>query len=476
MPSGNRSGRAGKVTSSPLDSSLLGNLVADARTAGCFSDEAAVRAMLEFEVALATVQERLGVIPAGSAAQIGSAAEAFEPDWAGLITSMPLSGHPVAELVRELREAAGPAGQYVHCGATAQDVMDTALVTRLSRVLRMLDYRLELLIDALADQADRHRKTVMAGRTRTQQAVPITFGLKAAGWLLPLVRHRHRLAELWPRVMTVQFGGAAGTLGTLRGKGLVVMEELARELGLHAPATPWHSQRDGFAELAGWLSLLTGSLGKMGQDLALLAQTEIAEASDGSAGSSSAMPHKSNPIKSEVLVTIGRANATLLASMHQAAIHEHERGGSAWTLEWLTLPQMAMFAGGALRTALDVLTGLEIDPDRMARNVASSSGTILAEAAKMVLAAAIPLEEADQRVKNASRQARLTGTDLIEILQRDGPADVDWAALQEPGQWLGSAEAFVDRAIATARAGPAPAELGSDPAQTDSEEFRLIDS
>ena len=443
------------MTSPPFDSSLLGNLVVDAETAECFSDEAAVRAMLQFEVALATVQERLGVIPAGSAAQIGSVAEAFEPNWAGLVTSMPLSGHPVAELVRQFREAAGPAGQYVHFGATAQDVMDTALVTRLSRVLTILAGRMERLIGALADQADRHRKTVMAGRTRTQQAVPVTFGLKAAGWLLPLARHRLRLAELWPRVMTVQFGGAAGTLGTLRGKGLVVMEELAQELGLHAPAAPWHSQRDGFAELAGWLSLLTGSLGKMGQDLALLAQTEIAEASDGSVGSSSAMPHKSNPIRSEVLVTIGRSNATLLASMHQAAIHEHERGGSAWALEWLTLPQMAMLAGGALRTAFDVLDGLEIDPDRMARNLASSSGTILAEAARMVLAAAIPLKEADRRVKNASRQARRTGGDLIEILQRDGPADVDWAALEDPGQWLGSAEAFIDRAIAMARAEPA---------------------
>ena len=464
------------MTSSPFDSSLLGNLVADTEIAEYFSDEAAVRAMLEFEVALATVQERLGVIPAGSAAQIRSTTEAFEPNWLGLVTSMPLSGHPVAELVRELRESAGPSGQYVHFGATAQDVIDTALVKRLSRVLTILAYRLERLIEALADQADCHRKTVMAGRTRTQQAVPITFGLKAAGWLLPLARHRNRLAELWPRVMTVQFGGAAGTLGTLRSNGLVVMEELARELGLDAPAAPWHSQRDGFAELAGWLSLLTGSLGKMGQDLALLAQTEIAEASDGSVGTSSAMPHKSNPINSEVLVTIGRANATLLASMHHAAIHEHERGGSAWTLEWLTLPQMAMLAGGALRTASIALNSLKIDPDRMARNLASSSGTIMAEAARMVLSAAIPIEQADRRIRNASRQARLTGTDLIEILQRDGPADVDWAALQEPGQWLGSAEAFIDRAIATAQARPAPPQLGSDPAGTISEELRLIDS
>lgn len=463
------------MTTSPFDSSLLGTLVSDPETAEYFSDEAAVRAMLEFEVALAAVQERLEVIPAGSAARICRAAEAFEPDWARLGTSMPVSGHPVTELVRELREAAGPAGQYVHFGATAQDVMDTALVMRLSRVLATFDRRLQDLVDILADHADRHRNTVMAGRTRTQQAVPVTFGLKAAGWLLPLARHRIRLAELWPRTMTVQFGGAAGTLGTLGANGLAVMQELARELELRAPAAPWHAQRDGFAELAGWLSLLTGSVGKIGQDLALMAQTEVAEASDGSVGTSSAMPHKANPVNSELLVAIGRANATLLSSMHHAAIHEHERGGSAWTLEWIALPQMATLAGAALRTARDALSGLNIDPDRMARNLSASSGGVLAESAKVLLAATMPVDEAARRVREASQQARQTGSDLIEILRRDGPADCDWAALSDPANWLGSANAFVDRSIETAREGPAPLRLGSGPERPDSQERRLTD-
>jgi len=457
------------VTASPLDSSLLGKLVSDPETAEYFSDEAAVRTMLEFEVALAAAQERLETIPAGSAAEIRRAAEAFEPDWATLVTSMPMSGHPVTELVRQLRGAAGPAGQYVHFGATAQDVMDTALVMRLARVLATFDRRLQDLVDTLAGHADRHRNTVMAGRTRTQQAVPITFGLKAAGWLLPLARHRIRLAELWPRTMTVQFGGAAGTLGTLGTNGLAVMEELARELGLRSPAAPWHAQRDGLAELAGWLSLLTGSLSKMGQDLALMAQTEVAEASDGSVGSSSAMPHKANPVNSELLVAIGRANATLLSSMHQAAIHEHERGGSAWTLEWITLPQMATLAGAALRTAREALGGLSIDPDRMARNLSASSGGVLAESAKVLLAATMPVDEAARRVRNASKQARQTGSDLVEILRRDGPANVDWEALRDPAEWLGSANAFVDRAIETAQAGPAPLRLGPGPAGPDSQ-------
>ena len=464
------------MTASLFDSSLLGNLVSDRGTAEYFSDEAVVQAMLEFEVALAAAQERLEVIPAGSAAKISRAVEAFEPDWEKLRTSMPESGHPVTELVRELRKAAGPAGEYAHFGATAQDVTDTALVMRLRKVLAMFDRRLKDLVDILAGLAHRHRDTVMAGRTRTQQAVPITFGLKAAGWLLPLARHRIRLAELWPRTMAVQFGGAAGTLGVLRTKGLAVMQELARELELRSPAAPWHAQRDGFAELAGWLSLVTGSLSKIGQDLALMAQTEVAEASDGSVGSSSAMPHKANPVNAELLVAIGRANATQLSSMHQAAIHEHERGGSAWTLEWIALPQMATLTGAALRIAREALIGLSIDPDRMARNLSASSGGVLAEYAKVLLAATMSVEDAARHVREASQQARQTGSDLIEILRQDAPEAVDWSLLSDPAKWLGSANAFVNRAIDTARAGPAPILLGSDLGRPSFHKRRLIDS
>ncbi len=438
------------MTGPPPGSALLGPLLSDDAAAGLFSDGAVLRSMLDFETALAAAGARVGVIPPEAAAAISAAAEALEPDWAGLGAGSARDGHPVAALVQQLRVAAGPAGAHVHAGATAQDVMDTALVLRLRALFDEFDERLRGLVGALASLARLHRTTVMAGRTRRQQAVPVPFGLKVAGWLGPLARHRARLAESRPRVLAVQLGGAAGTLSALGGRGTAVMEELAHELDLAVPPAPWHAQRDGLAEAAGWFSLVTGSLAKMGQDLALLAQTEVGEVGDGSGGRSSAMPHKCNPVRSEILVALGRANATLLASMHQAQIHEHERDGSAWTLEWLTLPQMAVLTGAALRHARAVAGSMEPDPARMRGNIEASGRLALAEAATIALRANSTAAESRRLVAEAASLARETGEDLIAILERAAPAAVDWNELREPGRWLGSADAFVERALEAA--------------------------
>ena len=445
------------MTASPLDSALLGPLVSDSATAEIFSDRAAVGAMLKFEKALATAEDRLGLIPSGAAGAIAEAADSLEPDWQRLGAGSLAAGHPVAELVSQLREASGAAADYVHFGATAQDAVDTALVLRLAVALDAFDSRLKDLIDVLSLKAKRFRNCVMAGRTRTQHAVPVSFGAKIAGWLVPLARHRTRLAEMGPRALTVQLGGAAGTLSVLGTRGLDVMTELARELGLGAPVGPWHSQRDILAEVGGWLSLVSGSLAKMGQDLVLLAQTEVGEVNEGSAGGSSAMPHKSNPVRSETLVAIGRANATLLASMHQAAIHEHERSGGSWTLEWLTLPQMAVLTGSSLRLADSVAKSLQAIPDRMRLNIERSHGLLTAEAAMVSLAKRMPLAEARQIVTEASGRARRSGQQLAAILARELSVDMDWSALADPVNWLGSSAEFVERAIraATAQEGPA---------------------
>ena len=432
---------------------MLGPLVSDPEISSLFSDDAAIRAMLAFEAALAQAQERLEVIPAGSASRISAAAASLKPDRKLLGEGAVSAGHPVAALVGQLREAVGPAADYVHLGATAQDVMDTALTMRLTTALDRFDSRLKELVELLAAHARDHRNTVMPGRTRSQHAVPVSFGLKAAGWLLPLVRNRKRLSELRPRALTVQLGGAAGTLGVLAPKGVAVMEEVARELKLSIPPAPWHSQRDGLAEIASWLSLVTSSLAKMGQDLTLLAQSEIGEASDGSHGHSSAMPHKSNPVRSEVLVTIGRANAGLLASMHQAAIHEHERSGSAWTLEWLTLPQMAVLTGASLRLARAVAESLDPDPKSMLLNVERSHGLLLAEFAAFALSKHYSLPEARRIVSDASRRAFETDQQLLEILAAETQADIDWDALANPATWLGSTPDFIARALRAAASG-----------------------
>ena len=441
------------MTVSPFDSAIHGALFADPETAAGFSDAAQVRAMLEVEAALARVQGRLGVIPADAARRIAAAAAELSFDPAALGPGTASAGVPVPALVAALRDGLDcEAAHYLHWGATSQDIVDSGLVLRLRGVLDHLEARLTALIDQLAALAEAHRTSVMAARTRSQQATPTTFGLKAAGWLAPLLRHEERLVELRRRLLVVQFGGAAGTLAALGERGPEVAEALAAELGLAAPVLPWHSQRDTIAELAGWLSLVTGSLGKFGQDLVLLAQSEVGEVRLGPGGGSSTMPQKANPVAAETLVALARLNAGLLASVHQAMIQEQERGGAGWSLEWLTLPQMAVAAGAALRHAGRLADSLEVDGRRMVRNLDAGNGLVLAEAASFALAAHMPRTRAQDLVKAACAEAAASGRHLMDVLAARSDAPLDWQALKDPAGYLGAADAFIDRVLALAAA------------------------
>jgi len=437
---------------SALDSILHGGLLSDPEAAALFADAAEARAMLDFEAALARAEGRCGVIPEEAAEAIATAAQALEPDLDALGAEEARSGVSVPALVTQLRRVAGAeSGQYVHWGATSQDVIDTALVLRLRSLCDLLDARLAALAGALAEQAEAHRGTVMAGRTRSQQATPTTFGLKVAGWLAPLVRHRARLAELRPRLLVVQLGGAAGTLAALGQDGVAVMKALAEELGLDCPPMPWHGQRDAVGELAGWLALVTGTLGKMGQDLVLLAQTEVGEVRAGEGGGSSTMPHKSNPVAAEMLVALARLNAGLVGAIHQAAIQEHERGGPGWTVEWAVLPQMAVATAAALRHAEVLARTVEVDAERMAANLEASNGLVLAEAASFALAAHMPRAEAQAMVKEAAAEAAAAGRHLMDVLvSKNLGAPVEWEALRDPAAYLGSADVLVDSVLRAA--------------------------
>ncbi len=437
------------------DSALYGPLFAERVVAESFSDAGRLRAMLAVEAALARVQGRLGIIPREAAEAIDRVAGELNPDPAALAEGTEQAGVPVVALVAALRDAVGgSAAAHVHWGATTQDIMDTALVVQLRQVLDHLDSRLEALNERLAGLTETHRGTLMAARTHSQQALPTTFGLKTAGWLLPLVRHRQRLAELRPRLLAVQFGGAAGTLAALGERGIEVMEALARELDLAAPALSWHTQRDTLAELAGWLSLLSGSLGKLGQDVILLAQTEVGELREsgaGGRGGSSTMPQKSNPILSELLITAARLNASLLSAMHQALIAEHERATHGWQLEWLSLPQMLVNTGAALYHARFIADNLVVEAGRMRANLEASNGLLLAEAATFALAEHMPRPEAQQRVKQACREVVAGGRHLMDVLAEHTDASIDWQALKDPARYLGATDILIDRALAEAR-------------------------
>jgi 3-carboxy-cis,cis-muconate cycloisomerase len=441
---------------SPADSRILSPLFGAPELAAIFTDDRFVHEMLRVEGALARAQGGLGVIPEPAASRIAAACSELTADLDDLARGAAHDGFPVIALVRQIRARVGnEAAGFVHFGATTQDIMDTALVLQVRDALDWYEAQVRAVIRALAALAQRHRTTVMAGRTHSQQAVPISFGFKAATWLAPLVRHVERLRELRPRVLVLQFGGAAGTLAALRAQGVGVHEALARELHLGVPPLPWHTARDGFAELAGWLSLVSGSLAKMAQDVVLLAQTEVGEireSADVSRGGSSTMPQKSNPIASELVVAAARANATLLSGMHQALVQEHERATHGWQLEWLLLPQMFAHTAAALTHARRIAEHLVVDEARMAENVSDSNGLMLAEAFSVALAAHMPLARAKQIVAEAARRAAADGRHLADLLRDVTDAPLDWDSLRDERSYLGAADLFVERVLRAAEA------------------------
>ena len=439
------------MTSDPFSAPSFGELFVPADIRELLSDDRRVAAMVRTEVALARANAGCGVIPKAAARAIESALDNFTPDLARLGRGTETAGVPVPELVAQLREAVGGSeADNVHWGATSQDVVDTALVLVLRDLLDHLDSQTAALVDLLGTLARRHRKTVMLARTRMQQAVPTTFGLKVIGWRQPLLHSRDRLVQLRPRLLAVQLGGAAGTLAPWGDMGTRVREALASELDLAVPSLPWHTQRDSLVEFAGWLSLVTGALGTMGLDIGLLAQNEVAEVaetSDAGQGGSSTLPQKSNPVRSEVLVALARYNANALGAMHQALLHEHERSGAAWSLEWLTLPGMALAASGALAQAQKLASGLAVDASRMRQNLDATGGLCLAEAATFALAEHLPREQARALVSDACREAKDSGEGLIAVLERQTDAPVRWRQVADPEQYLGSAAALVDAAL-----------------------------
>ncbi len=442
---------------SPFDSEIYRPLFNHPAIEEVFSDDHSVKSMLRVEAALASVQGRLGMIPAQAAEHIAEAARTLTPDLAKLRSGTEASGIPVIALVEQLRQHTGPeAGEFVHWGATSQDILDTAFVLQMQTAVGALRDELTHLIRNLAGLADRHRTTLMAGRTHSQQALPITFGLKVAGWLAPLLRHRRRLHELEPRLLVIQMGGAAGTAAAMGDSGLAVQEGLAAELGLAVPAAPWHTQRDNLAEAAGWLSMLNGSLAKMGQDIILLAQSEVGElqeSADAQRGGSSTMPQKHNPIVSELIIAAARTNAALLAAMHNAVIQEHERGTHGWQMEWLNMRHMFALTGTALRKAVWLSERISVNEAQMLENVRRANGLMLSEAVTFALSATMGRVEASHLVKEAGLQVREQGRHLIDIVREKTDAPLDWQALRQESAYLGSAQVFIDRVLAEASDG-----------------------
>jgi 3-carboxy-cis,cis-muconate cycloisomerase len=442
-----------------LDSRLFRDSFGTPEMRDAFSDAATVARYVEVEVALAKAEAKVGVIPAEAAAEIAKRASAETLDWDLMRKETDNVGYPILPLVHQLVKQCGEAGRYVHWGATTQDIMDTATVLQLRAGLTIIENDIAALRKILADLAKKHRNTAMAGRTHLQQALPVTFGYKAAIWLAMFDRHAQRLEQLKPRVLVGQFAGAAGTLASLGDKGLDVQAALCAELKLDVPVSTWHVARDGFAETLNFLALVTGTLGKIALDIMIMASTEYGELYEPfvpGRGASSTMPQKRNPISSELMLAASKAVRQHAGLMTDAMIHDFERATGPWHAEWMAIPESFVLTAGALHQAKFALGGLIVDDRRMAQNLAMSKGLIVAESVMMQMAPHIGRQQAHDVVYAACRVVNEKGGTLADVLMQDKnvTAHFDRAAIDrmtDPANYLGQAPVMVDKVLASAK-------------------------
>ena len=438
---------------------LFGPIVTTDALLAATSDRAWVQAMLDAEGALADAEETLGVVPAGSAAAIGASCDAGLFDIGALGHEARLGGNPVIPLVAALRGRVGaPAAEWVHWGATSQDILDTASMLVAGRAISLIEPELSSLCEATAELCERHRSTLMVGRTLLQHALPITFGLKAAGWLTAETEGRAALRSVRRR-LPVQLGGAAGTLASLGGRGTEVVGAMASTLELTVAPLPWHTDRTIVAELAATLGMLAGIGSKIAWDVALMMQTEVAEALEPSApgrGGSSTLPQKRNPVAAAAVSSAHRQASALVSVILGGMANEHERALGGWQAEWETLSSLLRLAGGVVANVRETVAGVEVDTEAMSKNLSLTGGVLLSERVVVALAPAIGTAEATKVVREAAARCQGSGRSFADELSGVPSvsahlSSADVAHLLEPRGYLGSTEVFIDRALAAYR-------------------------
>jgi 3-carboxy-cis,cis-muconate cycloisomerase len=438
---------------------LIDSLGCTEAMAELFSDISILRAMLDFEVALARAEAKVGIIPQNAADVIAAAADPAAFDSSALSRDTLRAGTPSIPLVKRLTEIVRSrdesAAGFVHYGATSQDVSDTAFVLLLKRAQVLIVADLQSAEDSLRALSQRHKGSIMLGRTLLQPAPPITLGLKVAGWYGAIRRGRERLSTEFRNALLLQFGGAVGTLAALGDRGPAVAEQLASELGLPCPDAPWHTHRDRLAAVACACGVVTGSLGKIARDVSLLMQSEVGEAAEPDSpgrGGSSTMPHKRNPIGCAVTIAAAQRVPGFVSSYLSSMVQEHERAVGGIQAEWSTLAGIVQFTGLAAATIAEIAGGLSVDAERMTQNIAETRGTIFAEKAAMLLASKLGRDAAHRLLDQASKQAMLQKRSLLEVLSEmpEIAQHLDRDALGQLGDaesYLGSSEFFRQRLL-----------------------------
>ena len=446
------------MSATAIDSAVFRNIFSTEAMRRVFSDESRVQKYLDFEAALARAQARLGIIPQNAAEEIVHHCDAAEIDFVKLERQTARIGYPVLPVVQQLVALCRDGlGEWCHWGATTQDVTDTATVLQIREALTLVEADIDAIANALAELARKYRDTPMAGRSNLQQAVPITFGYKMATVLAAFERHKQRLQELRARVLVGEFGGAAGTLASLGGRGLEVQAELMKELKLGVPAIAWHTVRDTIAEVGCFLGLVAGTCGKIAFDVKLMMQTEVEELYEPfheGRGSSSTMPQKRNPISSVYITALNAVVRQQVAALLDAMVEDHERATGPWEIEWIVLPEIFCLTAGALAQTLFVLTGLQVDEKKMRTNLDLTKGLIVSEAVMMGLGPYLGRQYAHDLVYDICRNVIATGRPLVDLLAENEEVSkhLDRAALAklcDPANYLGEAGAMVDRVLGT---------------------------
>ena len=444
------------MPASAIDSTIFRAMFATEPMRQVFSDGNRIQKYLDFEAALARAEAHLGIIPPDAAEEIGRHCDLGQFDLAALAADTATIGVPVQPVVSQLvRLCRDGLGEWCHFGATTQDVMDTATILQIREALALIEADMAAIAAGLAGLARAHRDTVMAGRSYLQQAVPTTFGHKIASLLAAFVRHRQRLAEIKPRLLVGQFGGAVGTLASLGDRGLAVQTILMRELGLGVPDISWHSARDRIAEIGAFLGMLTATCAKLAFDVKLLMQTEVEEAfepSEPGRGSSSTMPQKRNPVASALIGAAAPLVRQLVGALLEAMVEDHERASGAWQIEWIAVPEIFCLSAGVLAHTRLLAQGLRANPERMRANLDITRGLVTAEAVTRALAAKLGRHHAHHLIAQISRQVAATGRPLADLLAENEEVTrcLDRAAiarLTDPASYIGAAGEMIDRVL-----------------------------
>lgn len=434
------------------NSLIYQDLFSDEKVSRIFTDDAHIRSLLNVEGAVAKVQGELGIIPKDAATEISNILKNININPEELAKGTKNNGVIMPSLLNLIRaELSDEAASYLHFGMTSQDIIDTSLMIQLKAAFKVIEKRSGAVINELCKLADKHRLTMMAGRTRSQISTPITFGLKAANWMAPLLRHQKRLKQLTEENILLSIGGASGTLSVFSEEnGVALAKQLKSELGLGLPTLPWHNQRDIVVEIAMYCSLLCGSLSKIADDVIFLCSSGIEELMLGG-GASSTMPQKDNPVLPETIVAVGKQATSLANGMSDCQLFKHERDGAAWQLEWLSVPQIIILTAASLRHTQEMITEISVNSDNMAANIGYTNGTILAEAATFLLMTEMNRFEAQAKVKEACQQAMDTKVHLFDILAKLTSTSIDWQQEKSLDKHFGLSDIFIDHVLSAAQ-------------------------